>query len=149
MFYIVLYTKKTIDFRVERESVLLVAMNSAYVENKDLDNLFSNFSVLFGKQFLNVYIWKSEKGLYRNTYFKKDDYLGAYIPNPYRKDRSGLFGEVHLIKRMIGAGYVAHELQHFIYDWVSSKNRPPQNETIALLAGEVTSSFWKTFYKLS
>jgi hypothetical protein len=55
--------------------------------------------------------------------------------------------------KLMGAGYFAHELQHFMADYVS-ETEPldyvfdrPANERVAFLAGELTNQFWVEFYK--
>jgi hypothetical protein len=132
-------------------------MQSAYIENKDFKDLFVRFSVSFGSQHLDVFVWRNVRGLHRNTYFYGGDYLGAYVFYPRRKKR-GLFGEVHLVKRMIGAGYVAHELEHFIYDWLIDRISRSKtgyvdtveimNEPTARLMGDVTRDFWFEWLKI-
>lgn len=118
---------------------------SAYIEYKDEKDLEMKISVLFGSQNVLFYVWRTVKGLKRNTFFRSD-YVGAYVAYPYRK-RRGLFGEVHLMKSKIGAGYVAHEIQHFLYDWLLEQRATRNtNERLALLAGNVTRDFWKQYY---
>jgi hypothetical protein len=120
----------------------------AYVEYKDYKDLLADFEITAGSQNVLVYIWKSVRGLRRNTSFKGNDYVGAYVAYPYRKQRSGLFGEIHLVKHRIGAGYVAHEIQHFLYDWLQTQKQTDKtNEKLALLAGEFTREFWMKYYK--
>lgn len=121
---------------------------SAYIEYKDEKDLETKINVLFGSQNVLFYVWRTVRGLKRNTSFSGDDYVGAYVAYPYRKPRSGLFGEVHLVKSRIGAGYVAHEIQHFIYDWLmEQKQSTSLNERTALLAGDVTRDFWSQYYE--
>jgi len=125
-------------------------MQSAYVEHKDLKDLYTRFALSFGSRSLDVYIWKSVRGLRRNTYFKTNDQMGAYVYYPYRK-RRGLFGEIHLLKWMIGAGYVAHEIQHFMLDWLldhkltGATAAAALNEPMAKLAGDITRYFWNRY----
>ncbi len=128
----------------------MTTMRSAFVEDKDFRDLYASFILLFGKRYIQVFIWKSVRGLRRNTSFQDNNYLGAYLYYPNRKARTGLFGEIHLLKRMIGAGYVAHEIQHFLFDWLlqfqSISGR--HNEQLAYLAGETTKEFWNSYYEL-
>ena len=124
---------------------------SAYIENKCLDDLSSQWRIDFGKQWLDVYVWNSVVGLRSNARFRKKDYLGAYVWHNGRKKTTGLFGEIHLIRDQIGAGYVAHELQHFIYDWmghylVCYRNNVT-SEKCAKLLGDITNKFWIAFYE--
>lgn len=121
-------------------------MQSAYVEYKDFKDLHLRFTVLFGTQNVLIFVWRTVKGLKRNTNFE-GDYVGAYVAYPARR-KSGLFGEIHLVKSRVGAGYVAHELQHFLYDWLMEQTITIHtNERLALLAGNVTRDFWNTYYK--
>ena len=58
-------------------------------------------------------------------------------------------GEIHLVEGEFGAGIFAHELQHFIQDWISKNDLDPMNgswEEIAYLAGDMTTDFWNWFY---
>ena len=137
-------------------------MRLYYVEQKDFKDLYTSFVVSFGSRKLDVFVWRTVRGLYRNTNFPKKNYLGAYIGYPYGKRRRGLFGELHLLKRMIacggaqliGAGYVAHELQHFMLDWLTDHTLydPDSirrlNEPAAWLCGEVTRLVWSEWYKI-
>lgn len=121
-------------------------MRTVYVEYKDLSDLLCEFRLRYRSVELQVYVWKSLRGLHRNTNFKGSGYVGAYVAYPYRKSR-GLFGEMHLVKKWVGAGYVAHELQHFFYDWLMEQSRNEEtNERQALMAGEITKQFWSEYY---
>lgn len=123
-------------------------MNSPYVADKNLDNISSGWTIPIGKkQYLDVFIWETESGLLENTGFRNKDYLGCYIGVPGRKPRSGLLGEIHLVLDMIGAGYVAHEIAHAVYDFMVCRRTPKlDNEYFALITGGVTAAFWKEFY---
>jgi hypothetical protein len=58
------------------------------------------------------------------------------------------FAEVHLVISRMGAGYVAHELQHALHYWQDFKdwNILKNDETIAYLIGDLTTGFWNAFY---
>ena len=125
---------------------------SPYVADKNLDNLSSRWNIQFTKQYyVDVFVWESVDGLFLNTGFQKKLYAGAYIAFPGR-GRSGLFGEVHLLRDMIGAGYVSHEIMHLIYDWMSDRDMKEfksglcLNERVAYLMSNVTTDFWNEFY---
>jgi len=121
-------------------------MRSAWVEHKDFSGLAEKFTLAFSGRSVDVYIWKSVKALRKNTHFSHNNQVGAYVFFPYRKPRSGLFGEIHLLKRLIGAGYVAHEIQHFLYDWLTEQTHDKGlNERLALLAGNITKEFWNAY----
>lgn len=121
----------------------------AYVKNKDMQNLVDRFDLVFEEgRFVSVFIWETVEAIRRNTNFEVPDHVGAYVAFPGRK-KKGLFGEIHLLKSIIGAGYVAHEIQHFIYDWyLPNMDDPDINERMAHLTGEITSNFWTEYYKV-
>ncbi len=133
-------------------------MRSAYIEDKDYRGLLSSFDLKFGRRVLRVFIWKTVASLRKNTYFPKGKQLGAYVHYPMR-GKTGLFGEIHLVKAWIGAGYVAHEVQHFMLDWLlwemshgyKSRSMTYQefmNEKMAYLAGDITREIWNEYYKI-
>ena len=128
-------------------------MTRAYVANKDYSDL-DNFWMLqvTPKIHLNIYVWQSKIGLYRNTNFRKKNgsnyHLGAYIGVPFSR-KYGLFGEIHLLREMIGAGYVSHEIQHFINDYTCylGLNLFKNNERLAYLVSDAVTAFWNEFYE--
>ena len=103
---------------------------------------------------LRVVIWNHVGELRRaakehsdeTAYFRKDA-AGAYVG--CRSQRQ--FGEIHLWTKWIGAGYFAHELQHFMEDYAAATEKFPldadANERMAHLAGVLTAEFWTLFYK--
>jgi hypothetical protein len=60
------------------------------------------------------------------------------------------FGQIHLWKKILGGGYFAHELQHFLADYSMETESYPldtdANERMAFLAGDLTMQFWNQFY---
>lgn len=107
-----------------------------------------------GRARLKVFVWKNLKDLRRAAkasstqsarYWKNA--LGAYVGT--RGPRQ--FGEIHLWEKMIGAGYFAHELQHFMEDYRTATEQKyldnEANERMAWLAGELTGEFWTKFYE--
>lgn len=56
-------------------------------------------------------------------------------------------GTLHFYNNGFGAGVFAHELQHFIQDWISiggiDTNDP---EAAPTLTGDLTNKFWAWFY---
>ena len=51
---------------------------------------------------------------------------------------------------MMGAGYVAHEIQHFICYWMVCGELDicgKHWEKIAWVTGEITNKYWTWFYK--
>lgn len=104
-----------------------------------------------GRRKLRVYIWKTKKEL-RAAAKEMDasvnwsDASGCYIAT-----RVSSFGQIHLWKKLIGAGYWAHELQHFMNDYSEETENYPldhdANERMAWLAGELTKEFWIKYGK--
>lgn len=107
-----------------------------------------------GHRKLRVYIWKNVSDLrqaaknvtgHGGWYDTAGFYLAARGPSK--------FGEIHLWKKLIGEGYWAHELQHFIADYSEETENEPvvfdakANERMAFLAGDLTNQFWTKFYK--
>jgi hypothetical protein len=100
---------------------------------------------------LRVVIWEYLKDL-RATAKKLDsslnwrDAAGGYLAVRMRS-----FGQIHLCKKFIGAGYFAHELQHFMIDYSEESEchplDPKANERMAYLAGDLTAQFWSEYYK--
>ena len=124
-------------------------MTRAYIEDKDYTDLDQFWMIgVKPKMYLNVYVWKSTIGLYRNTKFRKNDHLGAYVGYPHPR-KNGLFGEIHLIREWIGAGYVSHEIQHFINDYACyfGLSLFKSNEKIAYLTSDTVNAFWIEFYE--
>lgn len=82
---------------------------------------------------------------------------GAYIG----LEKGKQFGVILLWDKLIGAGYFAHELQHFIVDYTyrnklmdqlakeNTENKLSRtSEIIAWMCGEMTCQFWTEYYKL-
>ena len=124
-------------------------MTGAYVANKDLSGLVYQMTIRFRSHwYILVYVWRDETSLRANTNFKRDDHVGAYVAYPGRLKTRGKFGEIHLVRELIGAGYVSHELQHFLFDWFFTVEWTRNiNEKMADLAGEVTRKFWNQYYE--
>ena len=125
-------------------------MTIFYKPDKTLDDLSVQFRLPFGKNWVDVYIWKSEKGLMDNVGHNGRDFIGCYMGIRDRKKR-GLFGEVHLMLSEIGAGYVAHELEHFIHDYcgefVPEVTNKRSQEKVAYTMSNMTTLFWRNFYE--
>jgi len=132
----------------------MIMASSPYVAEKNFDDLDSRWINPLGKLLLDVFVWKSETGLYQNTNFKNKKsraYVGAYVGVPGRK-ASGLFGEIHLIRDRIGGGYVAHEIAHAVFDYMTAFDHVvagdiTSNEKLAKITGDTTNAFWINFYE--
>jgi hypothetical protein len=105
---------------------------------------------------LRVYVWKHLKDLRAAAKTSSSESAhywrnaaGAYVG--IKKPR--LYGEIHLWIKLIGAGYFAHELQHFMasYACATEKHWNPlgdeADERMAWLAGQLTAQFWTKFYE--
>jgi len=128
-------------------------MTRAYIANKDYSDLDQFWMIRVNSHMhLRIYVWESTVGLYRNTKFRKksgkNTHLGAYIGYPHPR-KTGLFGEIHLLREMIGAGYVSHEIQHFINDYACyfGLSLFKSNEKIAYLTSDTVNAFWIEFYE--
>jgi hypothetical protein len=107
-----------------------------------------------GRKKLRVFIWKHKKDLrvaahehsVESAHFWRTA-AGAYVG--YME--SPQFGEIHLWQKLIGGGYFAHELQHFMNHYSQETENYPldfeANERMAWLAGDLTNQFWTKFYK--
>ncbi len=106
-----------------------------------------------GRKKLHVFIWKHKKDLRAAASAHSDESLswwntaaGAYVG--YQAPKR--FGEIHLWQKLIGAGYFAHELQHFMNHYMETESYPldfEANERMAWLAGDLTMQFWTKFYE--
>jgi len=74
-------------------------------------------------------------------------------------EKGEYFGAILLWKDIIGAGYFAHELQHFITDYLVRKDlfKPileqdkrfsETSEMLSWICGDMTAQFWAEYYKL-
>lgn len=126
-------------------------MSISHKPDKTLDDLSAQFQLPFGKHWLDIYIWKSEQGLMNNVRHNGRDFIGCYLGIPGRKKKGGSFGEIHLMLGEVGAGYVAHELEHFIHDYcimfVPVVDNKRKQEKVAYMMGDMTTLFWHSFYE--
>jgi hypothetical protein len=105
-----------------------------------------------GRKKLEVFIWKHLKDLRQAAkevtgHGGWKDTAGCYIA----LRAPGRFGQIHLCQKWMGAGYWAHEQQHFMYDYSEETEVYPldqkANERMAFLAGDLTAQFWIRFYE--
>jgi hypothetical protein len=62
--------------------------------------------------------------------------------------KSRIVGRIHLYIDGFGAGIVAHELEHFIQDWIELEGIETDDpESVPTLAGSLTNQFWNWFYE--
>ena len=101
---------------------------------------------------LHVFIWKNVTDLraaakQRAGYGGWGDCAGCYLAVRAKLQ----FGEIHLWNKLMGAGFWAHEMQHFMNDYSEETEHypldPKANERMAFLAGDLTAQFWVKFYE--
>ena len=110
------------------------------------------------RHYCQVFIWDTSESLWKafdkHDYLRREhDYCGRCTGSIWIK-RNGKhitapkFSEIHLVRNEIGAGYVAHEIQHLVNYWSHFMNwkRTKNDEKIAHFCGEFTRDFWVNFY---
>ena len=85
------------------------------------------------------------------------DYFACYLGNTWTytnesKLKTRKLGELHFVNGEFGAGIFAHELQHFLVDWICKMGWKKSIfdkhwEDIAHLAGRLTTAFWNEYYE--
>ena len=98
---------------------------------------------------LRVFVWPDIESLQRATGY---DDAGACWKSPEIVTRDDeivtrLVGSLHFYNNGFGAGVFAHELQHFIQDWISIGGiDDTDSEAVPTLTGNLTATFWSWFY---
>ena len=103
---------------------------------------------------LKVFVWKHLKDLRQaakdlDKSWNWNNAAGCYLATRGKNQ----FGQIHLWRKLMGAGYWAHELHHFMMDYATDTEAQDyvfdrkDNERMAFLAGELTGQFWTEFYK--
>ena len=105
--------------------------------------------------YVEVFVWRSHAALMSESGID-GDCLACYIPMPrkagpedyYHKPRGRKFGEFHFYDKGVTAGILAHELTHFICDWISTfdLDMDRDSEQLAQIAETITRQFWNRFY---
>ena len=104
---------------------------------------------------LRIFVWPDIDTLQRAT---RDPGAGAKWERPEIRIWYGDDGTVRIVNRIIGrlhfyvngfgAGVFAHELQHFIQDWIELKGIDVASpEAVPTLVQELTTAFWTWFYE--
>lgn len=138
---------------------LVTSVIDLYLADKNESKALSKIAIpIVNGYFIDVYIWPDKETMYAESGNAGDDYAARYVTLPYKKDvDSGhmcigpKFGEIHLVIDEFGAGFFAHELQHFILDWIYVHQLDfvtGDNEPICQIVGDMTSFFWEKFYAL-
>jgi hypothetical protein len=91
--------------------------------------------------------WQDTEACYLGFDWTLDVGKGGELSLDTRK-----LGELHFHRENIGAGIVAHEIQHFLTAWVVNMEwvkhlLDGKWEPIAKMAGELTREFWNEFYE--
>jgi ribosomal protein S27AE len=121
-----------------------------YIADKNFDGLAARWTVpLSKKYYADVFVWNTVDAMCDNAHPRgsRCGFTGCYIGYPYRK-KSGLFGEIHLVRDEIGSGYVAHELMHCLYDWMLTLDEysNQMSEKICYMMSDMVMKFWQEFY---
>ena len=129
-----------------------------YTEHKDESGLSGTIKLdMYDGLYLEVYLWNDLEAMYTGTKFR-GDYAARYVSLPYKiraldghKIIGPKYGEIHMELGNIGGGIFAHELQHFVLDYIDTYELDfagEDNERICLLVGNMTADFWSQFYEM-
>lgn len=127
-----------------------------YKRVKDKTELLAMMKLpIRGKQYVHVYIWANNEAMHKN-YIDDREFAAAYCGLAYYVNVDtgealvgNKFGEIHLVNSEFGGGIWAHELQHFILDWMdfhTTVYNEIELEEICLITGDMTNKFWTWFY---
>lgn len=130
-----------------------------YKKHKDLTKCLASFKLkITGQWYVHSYIWHDRNSMHE-ALGNGDDYRAIYISLPYMMYEGSdwtipvtgnKIGELHFSINAIGAGIFAHELLHFLFDWIekSSLDIEEDEESLAQLFGHMTARFWSKYYEL-
>jgi hypothetical protein len=109
------------------------------------------------KHYVRFYIWESKKAMQAgnsNNFNSDNDYLGSATGNYWGQVGKKIhipkrFGEIHLIKGILGVGIVSHEIYHLVIYWADAHGWMPivKDEQLALLCGNLNRRFWNEIYR--
>lgn len=86
-----------------------------------------------------------------------DDYEACYLGNDWRFTKDNVLltrylGNLHFANGYYGSGIVAHELQHFLSQLISTMgldiNEDNDNEIVSMVIGYLTNQFWKAHFTI-
>lgn len=111
--------------------------------------ILDEFLVYFNskKQWISVYLHDVHPTTFANWKGGRWGFFVAKWSNP----KSGLFGEIHLVKSRARVDLVAHELFHALCEWMWANREPISNrseEMYASMMDELTRNFYKEYKKL-
>lgn len=106
------------------------------------------------RQWLTVQVWPTHEeylaGTAKHYGRSHPNRIASYATFGKRKMRSGEWGVLLFSADELGAGTVAHEVQHFVFDWIVHHIRRlnwKHDEPLAQLADKVNATFWRKYYK--
>lgn len=127
-----------------------------YKRNKDLTDCAARFRLkIDGYYYLHVYLWSDRQSMYAMAGVEPP-YSGCYVEIPrllcvktlIPKKARPKFGEIHMALDDICAGLWAHELMHFMLDWIVlfKLDLLKNDELLCGMTGKMTRDFWNGFY---
>ncbi len=130
-------------------------MSEHYRRRKDKTQLESEWKVPIGmgRYYIHVYVWKNIAALWDNVDPAGDpDWNAGYVACClcFSREFGNKHAEIHLVTGKFGVGVVAHELTHYLFHWMyefQPDDDEDNFEKACLMIGNVTSKFWKKFYK--
>ena len=115
----------------------------------------NSFRIYINKrQWLKVVIFDNHRQYmkkYHAMHGKSKKTIACYSIFGSRNIHSGSFGQIMFSNDHVSYGTVAHEVQHFIFDWIRTHYKRLagwQDEYLAQLADRITAEFWTQWYKL-
>ena len=120
------------------------------------------FNIHPGKgTWVTCYIWETLEDMHNFVATQHPDwnrdYSACYLGNAWEFNngielKTRKLAELHFANGEFGAGIFAHELQHFLVDWIKKMGwsrglYKKYWEDIAHLAGHLTSEFWTEYYE--
>lgn len=111
-------------------------------------------NTIYGSRRVAVYVWDDVKSLREHTDEKDAIALCCRLPYFVHSDTgipiiNRIFAEIHVPVTHIGAGIIAHEIQHLILFWIETFGIDVtwSDEYICKITGDVTRRFWTSFYE--
>lgn len=105
------------------------------------------------KQWLSVTVWPTHEAFVSGTqhyFYGRQRFhrsrIAIYATFKDRKKRSGEWARMFFSLENLERDVVAHEIQHFIFDWLMYKLYKVgsrHDEQLAYLVQDVTAAFWK------
>lgn len=108
------------------------------------------FEIYFNKkkQWITVHLWS----VHPNTFDKWGGGRWAYFEPKWENPKSGLFGELHLVKSGIREDTVTHEMFHVLCEWMWA-NRTAitarNEESMAEFLDGLVGNFYRQYRKLT